>query len=89
MFYMSARLVVLAIAYIHTYYVLYIYILNILYLCETLNLIDMRCKCGAGYCPDDNLTYPCVCEPIEDFKPDPVPEFLLDCEEDEEDDLPF
>ena len=49
----------------------------------------MKCACGSGYCPVDNVTYPCVCDVVfSPFKPDPVPEFLLDCEE-EEDDLPF
>ena len=28
-----------------------------------------RCDCGAGYCPTDNLHYPCVCEPAEDDLP--------------------
>lgn len=29
-----------------------------------------KCNCGAGYCPTDNLHYPCVCEePIEEELP--------------------
>ena len=39
-------------------------------LIELVYLAEMRlecksvqgCSCGAGYCPDDNLTYPCVCQ---------------------------
>ena len=52
MFYMSARLVVLAIAYIHTYCVLYIDTKHLI-LMRNFKSIDMKCQCGAGYCPDD------------------------------------
>ena len=48
----------------------------------------MKCQCGAGYCPEDNLTYPCVCELTKGFKLDPLdPEDVILDEED--DDLPF
>ena len=72
-------------SYIHTMYC--IYILNILYLHETLNLIDMKCQCGSGYCPVDNVTYPCECEEISVQE---IQELKALVEEDyEEDDLPF
>ena len=28
-----------------------------------------RCTCGSGYCPDDNLTYPCFCAEVEEELP--------------------
>ena len=51
----------------------------------------MKCACGSGYCPVDNVTYPCVCDVVfSPFKLEPLdPEFQMDCEEEEEDDLPF
>jgi hypothetical protein len=50
----------------------------------------MKCGCGAGYCPVDNVTYPCVCELLVDFKLDPLdPEFEISDSDEEEDDLPF
>ena len=58
----------------------------------------MKCQCGAGYCPEDNLTYPCVCEKelLNSLKEDKeVSSFLVNFfyEEEqeyfEEDDLPF
>ena len=53
----------------------------------------MKCQCGAGYCPDDNVTYPCVCEESVNL-PSFTPSFCYKVEEDvildeEEDDLPF
>ena len=50
----------------------------------------MSCQCGSGYCSDDNVVYPCVCdeqtriEKEEEFQ-ELVEEFFLI----EEDDLPF
>jgi hypothetical protein len=35
-----------------------------------LRINTSKCNCGAGYCPVDNLHYPCVCEePIEEELP--------------------
>ena len=31
------------------------------------------CGCGAGYCPVDNLHYPCVCEPEPEWNEDELP----------------
>jgi hypothetical protein len=28
-----------------------------------------KCTCGSGYCPDDNVTYPCFCAEVEDELP--------------------
>lgn len=47
-------------------------------LIELVYLAEMRlehmqsvqgCSCGSGYCPDDNLTYPCFCAQVEDELP--------------------
>jgi hypothetical protein len=50
----------------------------------------MKCQCGSGYCPDNNVVYPCVCdgqtriEQEQEFQ-----ELVEDSFETEEDDLPF
>ncbi len=50
----------------------------------------MKCTCGAGYCPDDNLTYPCVCEEISVQEIQELKALAEESEMDyEEDDLPF
>ena len=47
----------------------------------------MKCQCGSGYCPVDNVTYPCECEEISVQE---IQELKALVEEDyEEDDLPF
>ena len=51
----------------------------------------MKCNCGSGYCPVDNVTYPCVCE--EEISVQEIQELKALAEESEmdyeEDDLPF